>query len=892
MPTPVNLFIAEQLVHLNFIELMQQRLGNMKKLFLTLATMVYGLVLTAQPLNRPTYATMIQTAEEQMEKKDYYRALEWYEKAYEESRDRELAIILADLNYMLRDYQDASRWYNRALNSNRRNKMADEWQEKRFEYARSLKMQEKYQEAIEEFDKFIRTTTNPVKKELAELEKVGCEFALVAKPVENLTVSNAGKNVNTKISEYSPFLSPDNSELYYASLNSDEIIEIDEDNTDYHAKIYKSVRTEKGWAKGEALDEKINRPEYFNVNVKLSPDGKRMFFNREILQGDVLVESKIYVSEKSGSGWSAAEELEGVNGDYIAKSPAVGELFGKEVLFFVSDMEGGFGGYDIYYATYKGGGQYGDPVNLGPQINTVGDEETPFYRQGILYFSSNGHPGLGGYDIFMSTWDGTRWSKPVNMGKGYNSSVDDLYFMLDKEGYTGVLVSNRPAEGARSLKSKTCCNDIYNISLKKIEASLVVKIFDLDTKEPLPGGTVELYESKDGEMVLIDSKTNKAGNGFDWPLELDKAYMVVGSADNYEKDTVNFNTIGLLDSKVFEEKLKLKPGKKTITIRREEPFVLQNIYYDFDDDKILPDAEKDLQVILELMNEYPDMVIELSSHTDSRGTEVYNRNLSQLRAESARRWLVSKGIERRRIQAKGYGESQPKVVDERVKERFPFLNIGDTLTEAYINSLLPDSAKFEAAHQVNRRTEFKIIDGPTSITIEEERLIQIGNRKVDEKIKEEVKPSGKNENNEKPGGNRFEEASIILPNQQRPPIHPLSSLYGKKDLSGLPIMHFDERVHNFGKVKKGEVKTHVFSFTNIGEVPLEIDLATSCDCTTLDYSTSPVKPGEKGTIKVTFDSTKKDENEIVDVDIYLKNIDPEIGAPIFERIQYTYDLVK
>ncbi|GAB4257689.1 MAG: OmpA family protein [Saprospiraceae bacterium] len=866
----------------------------MKKLLLILALGVYGLTLTAQPLNRPTYASMIQTAEEQMEKKDYYRALEWYEKAYEESRDPELAIILADLNYMLRDYRDASRWYSRALRPSRRNKKAEEWQEKRFEYARSLKMEEQYDEAIEEFDKFIRTTTDPVKKELAEQEKVGCEFARVAQPVENLTVSNAGKNVNTKISEYSPYLSPDNSELYYSSLNSDEVIELDEDTEDYHAKIYKSARTEKGWAKGEALDDKVNRPGFFNVNVKLSPDGKRMFFNRETIEGNVLVESKIYVSEKTGSGWSAAKELESVNGDYIAKSPAVGELFGKEVLFFVSDMDGGYGGYDIYYATYKGGGQYGDPVNLGPQINTVGDEETPFYREGILYFSSTGHPGIGGYDIFMSTWDGTRWSKPVNMGKGYNSSVDDLYFMLDKEGYTGVLASNRPAEGARSLKGKTCCNDIYNISLKKIEAALVAKILDLDTKEPLVGGTVELYESKDGEMVLVDSKTNKAGNGFDWPLELDKAYMIVGSADNYEKDTVSFNTIGLLDSKVYEEVLELKPGKKTITIRREEPFVLQNIYYDFDDDKILPDAERDLQVILELMNEYPDMVIELSSHTDSRGTEAYNRNLSQRRAESARRWLVAKGVERRRIQAKGYGESQPKVVDERVKERFPFLNVGDTLTEEYINSLLPDTAKFEAAHQVNRRTEFKIIDGPTSITIEEERLIQIGNRKVDEKIKEEVKPGGKKENNEKPGGNSVKEAPIDLElsRQQRPPIHQLSSLYGKKDLSGLPIMHFEERVHDFGTVKKGEVKTHVFTFTNLGEVPLAIDIATSCDCTTLDYSTSEVKPGESGKIKVTFDSGKKDEDETVDVDIYLKNIDPEIGAPIFERVQYTYHLVK
>ncbi len=879
----------------------------MKKLLLICALAITASSLLAQPLNRPTYAMMIQTAEEQMAKKDYYRALEWYEQAYDESKDPDLAIILADLNYMLRDYSAAARWYRRALQPSRRNKKAEEWQEKRFEYARALKMNGDYEEAMEQFDLFIRTTKDPVKKELAEIEKVGCEFALVAKPVDNLTVSNAGRNVNSPLSEYSPYLSPDNSELYYASLNADQIIEIDlskaEEEPEPYVKIYRSNRTEKGWSKGEPLSDKINRPGYLNVNVKLSPDGRRMVFNRELIEGNVLVESKIYISEKSGADWGAANLVESLASDYIAKSPCFGELFGQEVLFFVSDMDGGYGGYDIYYATYKGGGQYGDPVNLGPQINTPGDEETPFYRDGALYFSSTGHPGLGGYDIFMSTWDGTRWSKPVNMGLGYNSSADDLYFMLDKEGYTGVFASNRAGEGGRSLKSRTCCNDIYNFTLKKIEASLVATVIDRDTKEPISGATVELYVAKNGQMQLVDTKTNPSANGFEFPLELDKAYMIIGSAENYEKDTITLNTIGLLDSKVYQEVLDLKPGKKTITIRREEPFVLENIYYDFDDDKILPDAEKDLQVILELMQQYPDMVIELSSHTDSRGTEQYNRELSQRRAESARRWLVARGIDRRRIQARGYGESQPKVVDERVKQRFPFLNIGDTLTEAYINSLLPDTAKFEAAHQVNRRTEFKIIDGPTSITIEEERLIQIGNRKVDEKLKEEVKPSGKkenqqqNQNKEKPGGN----SSSLMPNihvvepkpkQEKPPIHPLSSLYGKKDLTGLPIMHFDERVHDFGKVKKGEIKSHVFTFTNLGDVPLAIDLATSCDCTTLEYNTSEVKPGEKGQIKVIFDSSKKDENEIVDVDIFLKNIDPELGAPIFERIQYTYELVK
>ncbi|MFQ5446625.1 MAG: DUF1573 domain-containing protein [Saprospiraceae bacterium] len=880
----------------------------MKNHILLFAFLLNGVAVLAQPVNRPTYAMMISMAEEQMQKLDYYRALEWYEQAYEESRDADLAILMADLNYTLRDYKDAARWYKRALRPSKRNRNLEKWKDKRFEYARTLKMQGKYDEAIDQFDKYLKTATDPVRTELAELEKVGCEYGKVAIPQEGVNVLHGGKKINTKNSEYSPWLSNDNKQMLFAGFGTDDLIVIDEKNVeDVPTKIMRSSRSDKGWGEPKPLDEGINRPGYHNVNVSISPDGKRLFFNRALLTGNVLAESKIFMSTGGGNSWSPAEEVESLNGDYIAKSPCVGELFGKEVMFFVSDMEGGQGGYDIYYATYKGGGQYGDPVNLGPKINTVGDEDTPFYRDGILYFSSTGHPGIGGYDIFMSTWNGTMWSKPQNMGMPYNSSADDLYFMLDKEGYHGLLTSNRIVQGARSLMSKTTTDDIYNVILKKIEADLVALSYDMETQDPLNGVSVELYEVNDSGNKLVGTKTNKGANNFDFPLELDKSYQLIGAADNYENDTIEFNTVGLYDSKTFEEKLELKPGRKTITIRREEPFVLENIYYDFDDDKILPDAEPDLNLILELMSQYSEMVIELSSHTDARGGEQYNRNLSQRRAESARRWLVAKGVARKRIVAKGYGESVPKTVSARIAKQNPFLKEGDVLTEDFINALLPDTVKFEAAHRINRRTEFKILSGPTSITIEEERLIQIGNRKVDEtikvdkKIKKEEpksgnKPSLKNHRsnkNETPGGDSIPSFSGVKKAlQSAPKIHPLSSLYGKKDLTGLPIMHFDERIVDFGTVKKGEVRQHVYTFTNMGDVPLAIDIASGCDCTTLDYSTAEVKPGEKGIIKVTFDSSKKDEDETVDVDIYLKNIDPEINAPIFERIQYTYHLVK
>lgn len=704
----------------------------MRRLLLfTVLAMLAG-NLDAQPLNRATYSTMIKIADQKLAEEDYYNALDWYEQAYEEVQDVDVAMKIARLYYFLRDYVKAERSYTRAFRKDRK----EVYFEERLTFAQCLKMNGKYDEAIKEFESYISKSTDEAKKEQAQIELEGAKFARIAPDAKNMTVSNAGQNVNSSYSEYSAVLAPGGQKMYYSSFNSEEIIVVDKNNTDYFAKIFSADRTAEGWSKGVALDEKINRPDYHNSNVTLSPDGKRMFFTRQLLSGNVVSESKIYMSEFKSGGWTPANEVEGVNGAYIANHPAVGELFGSEVLFFTSDMEGGQGGMDIYYSSYKGG-KYGQPLPLSPKINTTGDEYTPYYRDGILYFSSTGHPGLGGFDIFSSEWNGAVWSEPVNMGKGYNSSVDDLYFMLDESGYSGFLLSNRP--GTRWLKSKgkTCCDDIYNVSLKIILADLRTTVFDQETEEALSGATVQLIDLTEEEQAgsVIDTKTNGNGNLFDFPLELDKFYRLIATRADYYSDTLEFNTMGLLDSKTFEIPVKLKPTPVYITISKEEPIELENIYYAFDDDKILPAAEPDLNFVLEIMNEYPDMVIELSSHTDSRGNDAYNRELSQRRAESARNWLLARGVERKRIQAVGYGETVPKTVTANITQEYPFLKAGDVLIESFIEALATEEEK-EGAHQVNRRTEFKIVSGPTSIKIEETRLIRKGAREVRDETEE------------------------------------------------------------------------------------------------------------------------------------------------------------
>lgn len=832
-----------------------------------IASLFMCLTLSAwsQPIRKSSYASMLKVAKERLEAKDYYNALEWYEKAYEERREDELVPIIAELHYQLRDYNRAERWYARVLRRDDENKFAD----MRFRYGRLLKMNGKYEEAIPELQRFIDYTRNDTLKTLAKNELTGAEMALeMPNTSQGVTVEHAGRDVNSAFSEYSAVLGRDGSTMYFAGFgDTDDVIIFDEVKEEYFARIFTSKKGDRGWDDPTPLGQEINRPGFHNSNVSLSADGNTMFFTRATLDGNVVNSGEIYYSVGGDGSWSPAQELAGVNGDYIAMHPATGELFGRAVLFFTSDMPGGYGGFDLYYATRVGEGAYGDPVNLGPVINTPGDEGTPYYRDGTLYFSSSGHPGIGGFDIFYSAWDGQRWSDPTNMGKAYNTSVDDRFFSLDAEGYAGTLTSNRP--GGRSVHGRTCCDDIYTVQIARIYADLVVGLFTED-RQVLKGGTVSIIPMQNNRPGAPTRQDQEAGNRFDFDLELDMPYLVIAEHEDYYPDTTQFNTAGLTESKTFEQRFYLKPKPvappeplyDTITI--EEPIVLENILYDFDSDRIRDEAESDLQVVKELMEQYPDMVIELRSHTDYRGDDTYNETLSQRRAESARRWLIREGVPRARMEAKGYGENVPYTVKAKDAARHDFLQEGDVLTPGFIDSLSAEEQR-EVAHAFNRRTEFQIIEGPTSIIIERKRLL-------------------KQENNERPDRQQ-------LPDNDSIEIHPLSSLYGKKNLNGVPIMHFEERIIDFGAVKRGEQREHVYEFVNRGDADLVISIISACDCTTTEYDTEPIKPGESGQVKVIFDSTEKEEAEVIDVDIILENVMPETGAPIIETLQYKFDII-
>ena len=870
------------------------------KSILSALVLLLCLPLAAQPLaGSSNEEQLLAAADSARATYNWTVALDNYQQAYDKNEDEALLPLIAQMNYELRDVAAAIRGYTRAF---RRTEVSDTTNNiHRFYFGRVLKMDEQYDEAITTLQNFLQFNQDTVLDYLARTEIEGARmYRNVDREDGEVELELLDRSINSLWSEYSPVLSADGNTLYYATADATEAIEFtDANNDEQYVRIFSATRNQDGeWEKPDALGREVNRPGVHSANPSLSADGRRLYYNRIAMNSNKVAEAKIYLSDVDDEGWKSGNPVSGINSDdYLALQPATGELFGEEVLFFVSDMDGGYGGYDIYYATYQGEGRYGTPVNLGDTINTVGDDMTPFYFDGTLYWSTNGLPTMGGTDLFYSAWNGSNWSEPTNMGPGFNSSVDDQSLSVYGDGLVGFMTSNRPGEG-RSVKSKTCCDDIYGFEIPTIRANLVVGLFSED-RQPLNSGTIELQPIRNGAPLGDGTqKTRDDGNRFDFGLSLETEYSVVASHPGYYPDTVELSTLGLLENKSYEQVffLKLDPTANPVydTIEIEESIALENILYDLDKSDIRPDAEGDLRVLTALMEEYPDLVIELGSHTDFRGDDRYNLNLSKRRADSARRWLIAQGgITANRIKFQGYGETQPIVVSERLAERTGNIFApGDTLSEAYINAL-PTEEQKEIAHQLNRRTEFKVLEGPTSIIIRRdiiERAIEGPDRNsLPTSTPEGVHREAPNERSD------LTSRQAIYPADSIPAISPMSTLYGKspEEVASLPVLQFDHRNLDLGPVKKGDKTSFTYTFTNVGQVPAQIMLIQACDCTTVTHDNTTVyQPGDSGTLQVTFDSTTKDAPEIIGIDIFLEQSHPVTDRPVTELVEYSFSITE
>ncbi len=782
---------------------------------------------SAQPLSEIPYDFMLEAADTAFARMDYYNAVEWYEKCYRETRDPALARKIALSHDKMRDYRRAERWYERIVEKDTGFMYPDFW----YEYGRLLKKNTKYEEASDIFQTLLASGKMSDKDVLLQNEITGIDLAQSMKMPPDLLIESVGNRINTRNSEASPAVDLDG-DLHYVTFDSDDVIKVTSKSEDFHAKIFKATRDDKGrYRSGKALSDKINRPGFHNSHVSFSPDGERMYYTRAIVSGGEVTVSDLYYSEKQGGGWGAPQRISSLNGDFVCKHPSVGQLFDQEVLLFSSDRPGTLGGLDIFYAPIDRDGSFGQPVNLGPSVNTIADEITPSFDNSYLYFSSDGHPTMGGFDIFRCEWDGSKLLAAENMGKGFNTSVDDLFYSPGDEE-AGFLVSNR--DGTRSIKSKTCCDDIFAFSKKDIIINLLATVYEgKEGEKALPGATIRVYQKIAEEFGSPDVQKNEEGNEFEFSVDVDRAYKVVAELEGYYPDSAEFNTVGVRESKNFRGVFRLVPKPKVDEPETEvytifEPIRLNNIYYDLDDDQILPDAEGDLDFVHDLMVKYPDMVIELSSHTDSRAPNAYNQDLSQRRANSAKQYLVIKGIDAKRIKAVGYGESR------------------------LINRCADGVNCSEAEHRLNRRTEFTIIEGPQTIEVQKQ-----GRKKI---------PTDTGGSSGDTGGGAS------------------ASLQPKLDLDrGVPKITFEQEQKDLGTVKQGEKKKEVFPFTNTGDGDLLIEMASACECTTLDWPRHAIKPGGTGEIEVEYDSTEKEGVQDVTIDV-LANTDPIITQAFFKVI--------
>lgn len=811
----------------------------MKKIFVTYIFVLLSTIAFSQPLTEIPVRYMLEAAEKAEIEMDIITALEWYEKAYDENKDPNLAMKVADMHRLQRDYQKAARWYGRIAGRDRNGV-----------YPSALFYQgwmEQYNgentNSVELLGQYLTKYPEGEHKDRALLILKSIKETWEVPDAPEIIIESVGKNVNTPLGEASPFLDADGN-LYYTSFNEEEPVGYTEDDgVEKFFQMYKSAaiaQTEEkptsrrkqskdagNWQKGELLNSNINREGYHVGSGCFSPDQKVMYFTRVEIQGNIQLSSKLYYSLYDKGDWGPATEVEGINGDHFVKYPFMGELFGEKVIFFSSNMPGGEGGYDLYYASYISDGSFGSPVNLGSQINTPYDEVTPYYSEGKLYYSTDGLPGFGGFDIFHSTWDGQVWSAPENMGRGYNSTADDISFFYSEQGYKGFIVSNRI--GTTSSEGKTCCDDIFTFKKEKTKAFLLTNF--VYRNKPLKGGVVEIYMVERGVETLYKTINHPDSIQYHIPLELDRTYKVVAHREDFTKDSTTFNTIGLMKTTTITRNFTLKYVRKQTeveTVTTNQPIRLSNIYYDYNDDKILTEAESDLLELLELLEKYSDMVIELSSHTDARGNDEYNLALSQRRANSAKEWLVERGIAESRIVPKGYGEQQ------------------------ILNKCLNDVECTEDEHRINRRTEFKIISGPTTIEVKKELI-----------------------KGRKPTGNTPQRSN----NPQRTSNPNRRS---GQSVMAAPIIKWDIDFIDLGDVKKGDKKEFEFTFTNSGTEALEIKMITACECTTLDWPRKKIMPGEKGVIKGVFDSTEKNEGKDSIYLEVLSNTTPPITEARYE----------
>ena len=450
--------------------------------------------------------------------------------------------------------------------------------------------------------------------------------------------------------------------------------------------IFMSKKDDKGkWSQPELLESEVNS-EYDDGACSFSPDGKTMYFTRCTYDAEYPRYARIYSSTRSDASWGSPQEVK-ITSDTLSSCAHPSLSPDGKWLYFTSDMPGGVGGYDIWRVEIDAHGM-GIVENLGASINTECDEMYPTMRpNGELYFSSDGHPGMGGLDIFVAKQDTTGAWEVKNLKYPMNSVGDDFGMTFEGLHNRGFFSTNR-GDGRGWDK-------VWSFYCPEVVQTVKGWVYEKDGYE-LPEGVVYMV-GNDGTNLKISVR----GDGsFEHEVKPHVDYVFLGTCKGFlnHKEELSVDTTSVSKQYVLQFPL----------ANINAPVLVRNVFYEFDSAALTESSTQALDSLVTLLTENSNVTIELSSHCDFRGADDYNERLSQRRAESVVNYLIAHGIAADRLTPKGYGESRPKVVTRKIAERTPFLHEGDTLTERFILSL-DSEEKQEACHALNRRTEFRVL---------------------------------------------------------------------------------------------------------------------------------------------------------------------------------------
>lgn len=628
-------------------------------------------------------------AEEKQRIGEYFEAAAIYRKVYTKTSPQKrdlrgyIAYRMAECNRLINNTPRATSAYMNAL---------------RYDYPDSIvslrlgqmyQKSGKYMDAIRHYNDFL--LLNP-ESQLALNGIKGSELAPQWKQNPNRYIVKRMEKFNSRRGEFCPMLYGDKyDQLYFTSSRTPKGANKDKDETisaitgQRNNDFFLVKQDEQGnWLAPVELEDEVNT-EFDEGTPSFSKDGNTMYYTYCAQDPEGPRTSEIYVSTRSSAKWGKGTRASIVKDSVTALGHPAVSPDGK-YLYYVSDAVGGFGGKDIFRSRLVGN-DFGPMENLGPDINTPGDEMFPYVRDSVtLYFASNGHPGMGGLDLFKATQDSTGKWHVENLKAPINSMGDDFGITFEGDKEKGFFSSNR--NDARGY------DHLYSFELPIITIFIEGIVFDVD-ENPIEDATVRIV-GKDGlnEKVLA-----KKDGTYRVELERDIRYVMMASARGYLNQNFELKTGPEEKNETYIVDFYLSPISK--------PVVIENIFYDFDKATLRPESQKALDEMIKMLNDNPNVTIELGAHTDRKGSDQYNERLAQRRAQSVVDYLIAGGIEKERLEAKGYGESVPKVINKKMAKNYDFLNEGDVLTEEFILTLTPEQQ--EIADQINRRTEFKVL---------------------------------------------------------------------------------------------------------------------------------------------------------------------------------------